>query len=175
MSLSAQVSQSWSLSLCVSKAPAPTGADLCHAQVLKRSIWPPASHPQPTSIYIKVYVHIIYFCTRGQEGRHWGLCVATARCLPARHSSPFVPAACPPPLPPHRKVPVGPASFLCLRCEWACHGRGGQGGLGDFSSSREAFWVGRAPRGMGCCLSASAVPGCPRVLPGSSLGGYPSI
>lgn len=92
----------------------------------------------------------------GRRGRHWGLCVATARCLPARHSSPFVPAARPPPLPPHRKVPVGPASFLCLRCEWAHHGQGGQGGLGDFSSSRAAFRVGRALEGMGL-LSWTAV------------------
>lgn len=113
---------------------------------------------------------------RGRRGRHWGLCVATARCPPARHASPFVPAARPPPLPPHRKVPVGPASFLCLRCEWARHGQGRQGGLGDFSSSREGFRVGRVLEGMGLlgwaavCL-ASAVPGHPWVptwlLPGS--------
>ena len=117
---------------------------------------------------------------RGRRGRHWGLCVAAARCLPARHSSLFVPAARPPSLPPHRKVPVGPASFLCLRCEWARHRARRAGGTGGFFQLLGRFPGGEASgrngtSQLGCrlsvCVCLSAIPGRPGsltwLLPGS--------
>lgn len=74
---------------------------------LGKCVAPSLLPPARWYIYIKVHVHIIYICTRGRRGRHWGLCVAAARCLPARHSAPFVPAARPPPLPPAQKGSCG--------------------------------------------------------------------
>lgn len=93
---------------------------LCCALALQgqsgSSLW-----PSPL-VYIKRYMHILFISVWGQEGQTLGpLC---SRCpLPA------CPALlslhlCHPPhsLPPlHTKVPVGLASFLCLRCEWAGH------------------------------------------------------
>ena len=144
----------------------------------------PSLPPQLTGryiyIYIKVYVHIIYICTQGQEGQTLEpLC---SRCpLPA--CPPLLslrPCARPPLLPPHRKVPMGPASFLCLRCEWARHRARRAGGTGGFFQLLGRFPGGEASgrngtSQLGCrlsvCVCLSAVPGRPGsltwLLPGS--------
>lgn len=129
---------------------------------------PPPPAPQPAGIYINVDVHIIYICTPGAGGADTGAFVSPlpAACLPATPlPSSLPPARLHSPLP-HRKVPVGPASFLCLRCEWARHGRGGQGGLGTFPALGKLSGWGRngTSQPAAVCLSASVVPGRPRVL-----------
>lgn len=102
-------------------------------------------HPQPaTGIYIKGVCTYYSYLRRGRRADTGAFVrLLPARLLPARHSSRLVPAAIPPP---PSKVPVGPASFLCLRCD--CHTTGGGQGPEELS-------VGRAHQGTGLhCLAA---------------------
>lgn len=112
--------------------------------------------PTRRSIYKGICTYYLYLSQRSRADT--GAFVQWPRCLPATP----LPASLPPPapLPPHRKVPVGPASFLCPRCERALHGQAGRGAWGTFPAAQMLSGCrGQERRASAdCCLSVYAAP-----------------